>query len=201
VIYAMARHDLLVMTVLAGFGAIFGTLGDVGHVWTGAISFDHPSIWGIGWWVPPQYAAAVVAIAFSHTFLDGPLGREQRFAHTPPRLIAGIAATYAVWMSTGLLDFHPWLVAGTLAPVALLVWWFFDRTWQGLLLGLATAIVGVSIELLLVSAGVFNYTHPDTLAVGVSFGCVYLPASVAVGNLGRWALARAPLTVADPRAA
>ncbi|MEO7331084.1 MAG: hypothetical protein ABI193_21085 [Minicystis sp.] len=171
--------------ILAVLGAVFGTLFDYAHVRTGAIVYPASSPIGVPFWVPFLYAGSALLIGFSHPSMDRRLGRPERFAPTPQRLVAGFAGFLGVWFLSGALPFGSGVVALILAPIALGIWFFLDRTWQGLLLGMLTAIIGFAMEVVLSRAGLFRHTHPDVLGIAVWLPCIYVAASVGVGNLGR----------------
>lgn len=171
--------------ILASLGAVFGTLFDYAHVRTGAIAYPSPSPIGVPFWVPFLYAGSALLIGFSHPTMDRWLGRPERFALTPLRIAAGFAGFLAVWFLSGALPFGSGAVALILAPIALAIWFFLDRTWQGLVLAALTAIIGFAMEVGLSRAGLFRHTHPDVLGIAVWLPCIYVAASVGVGNLGR----------------
>ena len=80
---------------------------------------------------------------------------------------------------------------GSLAKVGLLViiyvnfWVMAGRGWQNLLLSVVTAITGTLVEMVLVAAGAFSYVHPDVLGVPYWLPCIYMCASLAMGDVGR----------------
>jgi hypothetical protein len=80
------------------------------------------------------------------------------------------------------------LIAGS----TILVWLLLDRTWQGVVLAILTAIVGTLVEITLVRLGAFWYLPPKDALFGVGswLPWLYFSASVAVGNLGRFLQAR-----------
>jgi hypothetical protein len=172
--------------VLALLGATFGTLFDWAHVRTGAIGYPRPDMFGIAWWVPLLYTCASLAIGLSHPIADRLLGRRPRFPHTRARLAVGFFGLCAIWFASGALPFSTMVVSAFLAPAALALWWTLDRTWQGLLAAVATAIVGFAVEVVLSRAGFFHHTHPDVLGIAVWLPWIYVAASVGLGNVGRW---------------
>ena len=65
------------------------------------------------------------------------------------------------------------------------MWYVSDKTWQGFVLAILTAIVGTGFEMVLTTTGHFYYTQPHILGVPVWLPLLYICASIAVGNLGR----------------
>ena len=75
-----------------------------------------------------------------------------------------------------------------LAVSALLLWYAADRSWQGLILAALTAAVGSAVEIYLVQQRAYVYLSPKDNFYGVAswLPWLYVAASVAVGNLGRF---------------
>jgi len=69
---------------------------------------------------------------------------------------------------------------------SLAMWWALDRTWQGVVAALATALGGCATEVALSHAGLFHYTHPDVLGLAQWLPWNYVAAAVGLGNVGRW---------------
>lgn len=64
-------------------------------------------------------------------------------------------------------------------------WWLFDGTRQGLGMAALTAVCGPLVEIALIYAGLYQYTHPVILHVPTWIPWVYFCGGAAVGNLGR----------------
>jgi hypothetical protein len=182
-----ARGPLLRRIVILGLlGASFGTLLDYGHVWTGTTVYARPSAFGVAWWVPLLYIGAALGIGLSHPLVDRLLGRRARPPLTPLRLAAGFVGLCAVWFGSGALPLSTGGVSAILGPVVLALWFFLDRTGQGLALALATALSGFAVEVTLSRAGLFHHTHQDVLGVPIWLPWIYVAASVGIGNIGRY---------------
>src|SRR5580704_15914898 len=158
----MARAAL----ALAILGALLGPVLDYAHVVTGAIRYPPPVRW-LPWWVPLLYAGAALAIGLSHPAVDAALGRRPRLPLTGGRVAAGFGVFCAVWLASGALPFASSAVAAILAPASLALWWWLDRTWQGLAQAVTTAAGGCAVEVALSRAGLFSHTHPDVLGVAL----------------------------------
>ncbi len=163
-------------------GATFGTALDALHVYTGVERYPMPTFLGVAWWVPLLFGVAAIAIGYSHPLVD-PLLQHRRFR----RLSASIGEL--TWLLLAYLISASRLE--TIAKVGILLiiylnfWLLAGRSWQNLLLSFVTAVTGTLIEMILVAAGVFSYTHPDILGVPYWLPCIYACASLAVGDLGR----------------
>jgi hypothetical protein len=169
---------------LALLGAVLGPLLDYAHVVTGAIRYA-PGVRFVPWWVPLLYAGAALSVGLAHPAMDRHLGRvpaPKDRAH----LAAGFAGFCAVWVASGAIPLGSAAVAAILAPASLALWWWLDRTWQGLVQAAATAAGGCLVEMTLSRAGLFAHTHPDVLGLAWWLPWIYVAASVGVGNVGRW---------------
>ncbi len=182
--------------ILAFIGSLLGTLLDYSHVASGTIVYSHPAIRGVAWWVPLLYASAGLGIGLSHPWLDARFradGASTRRETSPENVLFALVGLAAVWGSSGYLPMADSLRSLVLGPLALGVWFACDRTRYGLVLALATALVGCLVELGLSSLGAFRYVHPDAGPIASWLPWIYVTASVAVGNLGRFLGDNAPL--------
>lgn len=180
---------LRAVIALAVMGAALGPMLDYLHVVTGAIRY-HPPVPFVPWWVPLLYTGASLAIGLSHPVMDPLLGRAQPPPLTPARLAAGFVGLCAVWFASGAIHLPSAIVAAILAPASLALWWWLDRTGQGLAQAAATAVGGCAVEIVLSRAGVFSHTHQDVLGVALWLPFIYVAASVGLGNMGRWLVHR-----------
>lgn len=180
--------------ILALVGGLLGALLDYSHVASGTIVYTHPAMAGVAWWVPLLYACSGLAIGLSHPTLDARLRRPAREI-TPENVLVGVVGLAAVWISSGYLPWNDPVRALVLGPLAMLVWLACDRTRAGLLLAIGTAIVGCLVEVALTALDAFHYAHPDAGPIASWLPWIYVTASVAVGNLGRFLADNAPIDV------
>jgi len=175
-------------------GAILGPVGDFCHVFTETTGYPQGVFafyfWKIPFWVPLLFGGAALMIGLSHPFLDrlfkAPLSRPG--SQDWKSIVCGLVVFIALYSLSGFL---PWEAGGfsdiILAMGGLGVWGILDRTWQGILFGILTAIVGTFIEIILVKIGAFYYLPHASNVWGVAswLPWIYIAASVTVGNLGR----------------
>jgi hypothetical protein len=183
---------------LFAYGAIGGTALDALHVISGIERYAMPVLFGLlAWWVPLLFGGASLAIGTSHPLLDSHFGSREQ-TRTLIRSSAELGwLVLAYLLSAGPL---PSLVkVGLLALVFLVFWLLAGRGWSHLLLAAMTAGVGTGIEVLLVHVGAFSYLQPDLGGVPFWLPCLYLYASLAVGNLGRVLHHRSPSSQNDSR--
>jgi hypothetical protein len=193
------------LALLLALGAVLGPVGDLFHVLSRTDGYPPAGpgqlriIGLLPLWVPALFAGATPAIAFGNAAADrwlaslasSPAPRRPGL-RTWGRVLAGLLALLAIWAASGFL---PLATGGpkdaVIAALSLAVWYALDRTWQGLALGLATAILSTPVEMLLVHAGAFYYYPEATNFLGVPswLPWIYFTASVSVGNFGRALLA------------
>jgi hypothetical protein len=133
------------------------------HVYRYVEQYTNPAFFGIAWWVPFLFGSAVVAIGYSHPFID-PLTRNVRRAYRVTTSIAELT-----WLLLAyLIAASP---INSLAKTMLLIliyinfWLLAGRGWQNLVLSFVTAITGTLMEMTLVATGAFSYVQPDILGV------------------------------------
>jgi hypothetical protein len=182
------RTIMFRVLVLFLAGAVVGPLGDFCHVLSDTDGYPVYSwivpVLGLPLWVPPLFGLAAVGIGLSHPWADRFLGPKQpRPGLTNTFLItSALIALLVVWAASGFLPLETGGAKDLFMIAAALGMWFaYDRTWQGALLGLLT--------------GVFYYRPQASNLWGVPswLPVLYFCASIAVGNFGRFiAPAKAP---------
>jgi hypothetical protein len=179
----MYLHKGLPILYLFLLGATLGTALDAFHVYSGVERYPVPTFLGVAWWVPLLFGAAAVAIGCSHVGADLLLRQRRR----PVRLVWSlgegmwVVLTYVVSAS----ELDSWAKVGLLGVIYINFWVMAGRSWQNLVLSVMTAITGTLVEMVLVATGAFSYVHPDMLGVPYWLPCIYLCASLAVGDVGR----------------
>jgi len=177
--------------ILFLFGAILGTFGDWLHVASETLGYPNPlfPLPGTGQpiWVPFLFGGATLLIGLSHPWVDQWLGYS-RVKRGWISISTGIALFLALYGASGFL---PMDTGGAkdlvLLSSALLIWFSLDRTWQGLVLGMATGLMGTFFEMSLTHTGLFYYYPTQSNFKGVPswLPWLYLAASVTTGNFGR----------------
>ena len=181
--------------ILFVLGATLGPLGDWFHVISETTAYPsgvYAFYFGKQpYWVPLLFGAAGLAIGLSHPQMDRWLGAP--FGRRGSRGIAGVIFGIAAFLGIYAMSAFAPLETGssldiTIAAAAMLLWWAADRTWQGLLLAALTAAVGCAVEIYLVQQRAYVYLSPKDNFYGVAswLPWLYVAASVAVGNLGRF---------------
>jgi hypothetical protein len=175
----------------AALGAVMGTLLDALHVWNVTARYD--GVWrfpylNVAWYVPFEFTVAGVIVGMLRPELDEEWHRKR---DDLPRLKVafGLGCFVVAWAGSGLLSrvgAANALIALGFGATALGVWALTDRTWQGALAGVITAVLGVGVEASLVWQGTYFYTTPSLWGVPVWLPSLYLTACIAIGNLGRF---------------
>ncbi len=164
-------------------GATLGTALDALEVYSGVERYPWPMLFGVAWWVPLLFGAAAVAIGYSHPLVDPLISRTRPYRRLSSSIGELTWLVLAYLISASTLDSQA--KVGLIAIIYLNFWLLAGRSWQDLLLSFVTAVTGTLVEMILVNAGVFSYTHPDILGVPYWLPGLYACASLAVGDLGR----------------
>lgn len=175
----------------AVLGTTVGTLLDAVHVWTktaGYAGVAKVPVLEVAWYVPPEFALAGVVVGMLRPEFDEEL-RRKRSDLPAWKVLAGMVLLVVVWGASAL--FGLWgmgnvTITAVLLPVGAAGWYAFDRTKQGVIAALLTALLGVGVESALTYTGSYYYTRPDFIGVPVWLPVVYVTACGAVGNLGRF---------------
>ena len=169
------------------WGALLGSFFDGFHTHGGMTSYPRPWFWMMAWWTPLVFGLAALSIAVSHVLLDRELRR-------PSRSLSTFAVLGGLGYFGGFYYLSGFLRVGNPEKLALLIMGWaalyavLDRTWQGAVLALSTAAVGCTVEILLTGAGAFTHLRADRWGIPMWLPALYLLASLALGNLGRFML-------------
>ena len=71
------------------------------------------------------------------------------------------------------------------AGMAVVLWYLFDRTAHGFVLGVVFGVLGTVGTSALASAGAYTFTHADLFGVRSWIPCLLFSAAVCVGTVGR----------------
>ncbi|WP_224242591.1 INSIG family protein [Hyalangium gracile] len=165
--------------ILTGLGATLGSLLDGIHSHFGALTYTTPFMARAAWWVPLLFAGA-----YAGGVARPLLGRDE-----PPLPAWKAALGMGLFIAAYWLTVAPWawtLRSAILGGIFVLGWWICDRTLLGVGIAVLTAILGPTVEILLVHAGTF--VHHEVLFLGIPgwLPFLYLSAAVGLGSLARW---------------
>ena len=181
--------------ILFFIGFFLGPIGDYFHVLSQTTGYPQGVFdfyWGpIPFWVPFLFGSASIGVGLSHPWFDGFLGGPPVRPGARNAVIAwiGIFSFLGLYCLSGFLPGGAGgLSDGILALLAILIWALLDWTWQGILLGVLTAITGTALEITLVHLEIFSYLPPKNNLLGVAswLPWLYFAASVTLGNFGRY---------------
>lgn len=176
---------LRAILVLFVTGAILGSVCDGFHTHSLTTFYPRPWILKMAWWVPLLFGSAGLAIGLTHPVCDRWFKRQQKLPLSWYVIISGLGLFMGLYFLSGFLNFSNSYKFFLLGILSVLFWGFFDRTWQGLALGILTALVGCTVEIMLSALGLFDYTHPDLWGIPAWLPWLYIAGSTTVGNLGR----------------
>ena len=104
-------------------------------------------------------------------------------------MLYGISAFSGQYYVSGALDYSlidPLQINIILSTAAILGFQYFDGSFAGLYLAIATAIAGPVAEIFLINIiHLYSYTHADVLGICSWIPSIYFLGGSAVGNLAR----------------
>lgn len=155
------------LLALFAVGAAGGLVGDAGHVQAGVTTYlddATPVIWESALWFPILVGLATATVGELRLRLGPP-----RPGYDPVLGVAAIAAVLAIYAITALVADEPEGPATTL--IALLVVLVACRLGGGrpaLVCGLAVAVAGPAVEVLVVELELARYNPPSDTLAGVA---------------------------------
>ncbi|TRY88871.1 hypothetical protein DNTS_016950, partial [Danionella cerebrum] len=138
------------------------------------------------WWVPACCGAAAALIGLLYPCLDRCVGEPLRLKSEWSSVIRCLAVFVGINHASAKVDFvNNVQLSLTLGALSIGLWWSFDRSRQGLGLGVAIALLATMVTQLLVYNGLFQYTSPDFLYIRSWLPCIFFAGVITVGNIGR----------------
>lgn len=168
------------------FGFLFGPIGDFFHIKTQVIAYSQDVyLWpwsGPPQWVPFYFGFLAVLIGVTHVLFYNAISK------TPTHLFKKTALSSLPYVALGifitsysLMAYLPWSTGGNdllILLVCLGIWFFFNRTLAGFILGIITSLVGCCVEVAFVKLGIFEYLIPNKfLGVPTWLPWIYFLAS------------------------
>jgi hypothetical protein len=175
---------------LLAIGSTLGPCYDAIHTFSGATWYPAPQFLRSVWWCPPLFAFAALSIGLSRPAFDAVV-RKVPVAAPPGRDVAVVMALFTFgYAASGFLPTEWPAKLALLLALFVACLWFFDRSLAAVSGAIGAAFGGWLVEYVLTSHG--HFFHKDTQLYGVAgwIPGLYALASVAVGNLGRWLVAR-----------
>lgn len=165
-------------------GAILGPIGDGFHTHSQTLYYPEVLFLKMAWWVPFLFGSATVFIAHSHLTFDRLLKRPQKKLSWTT-VVIGLASFMFLYFCSGFLKIETIPMVVFLAIGSSMVYLTMDRTWQGAIYCVLTALIGSLVEVAISGFDLFYYYEPDILGIPYWLPFLYIAASVAVGNFAR----------------
>ncbi|CAM1326486.1 INSIG2 (predicted) [Pycnogonum litorale] len=139
-----------------------------------------------GWWVTPVCGSASALVGLLYPCVDEKLGEPHTFRREWSSVMRCATVFVGISHATAKIDFDSnTQLSLALAAMSIGLWWFFDRSINGLGLGVGIAILATFIYQILLYQQVFNYTESDFLYVRSWLPSVFFSGGVTVGSIGR----------------
>lgn len=153
------------------------------------------------WWLLPSCGFAATVIGLLYPCMDSALRRRQEISsaavaaavpaskgrrHEWSSVMRCIAVFVGINHASAKISFDStFQLSLTLGALSLGLWWLFDRSRSGLLLGLVIASLATAVTQVLVFFGVFWYSEPDFVYIRSWVPCIFFSGGVTIGTIGR----------------
>jgi hypothetical protein len=181
----MRNKKIMGFFLLALLGAGIATVCDGFHVYTRALSYTHPCLFGQAWWVFPGFVVIFLFIEYTYFLLAGhlPAGIDARQSVSAGSLrgVVETTTTFAlVYLLSGFGNFEPVWLSVIFYSTFLARWLFtYDRMWL-LVLSILMAFGGMFVEGLYAAAGLMTYRQVDVFHVPFWLGGLYVHGAFAL---------------------
>ncbi|GAV08592.1 hypothetical protein RvY_18257 [Ramazzottius varieornatus] len=144
------------------------------------------SLFSSAWWIPPCCGIASACIGIAYPYMDEKLGKAHRFKREWSCVMRCIAVFVGINHASAKIAFANNLqLSITLGAMSIGLWWLFDRSRSGFMLGLAIAFFATFVTQVLVYNDMFQYSEPDFLYIRSWIPCIFFSGGITIGSLGR----------------
>ncbi len=135
--------------ILIIVGFFVGSIFDSFHTISETTVYTNPVIFKMAWWSPFVFGLAALSIGLLLPVTDGFLKRKD-IRLTLSIVICGLIVFGGVYFLSGFAPLFK-LSKNLIVPLGtIVIWLFFDKTWQGIVEGVVVAFWGAFIEILLI---------------------------------------------------
>ena len=138
------------------------------------------------WWITPGSAAAAVLIGLAYPSMDYWLGETHDFGREWSSVLRCLAVFVGFTHASVKISFVDGLqLSIAISAMSFGMWWLFDRSVGGLVLGFFIAFVGTCVTRYLGSYGYFSLTEPDFQYVNSWLPGIIFAGGTTFGSIGR----------------
>ena len=166
------------------FGAVVISFFDGFHTHSATTAYPHPWILQMAWWTPLLFGSTVAFGGLAYTMGYRALGGGPEVT-SPARLAIALTGFGLLYFASGYVPLPHASMLALLVTGAIVLWAIADRSWQGIVLALASAACGCATEIFLTHIGAFMHLHPDALGIPLWLPGIYMASGPAIGQLAR----------------
>ncbi|CAG8554893.1 1467_t:CDS:2 [Funneliformis caledonium] len=138
-------------------------------------------------WIPPICGASAVLVGSlfplaDYWFMRKPQDFQREWSNVMRCMGGFIGVAYA---ATKLPWSSNYQVSCTLALISIVLWFLFDRTLHGFMMSALFSSIGTGVMYMLVSNGIYSFTHADFFGVRSWIPCILYSSCVCFGTIGR----------------
>jgi len=181
----MGRRIVPGLAVVALVGGIAATLCDANHVATGTLGYPRPALFGQAWWVLPGFVVAFLGMGVAYLVavprLPAGISTQQSTAPAGAgAFVEAMTSFVLLYLLSGFGNESPVLLSLVFYGAFALRWGFaYERAWL-LVLAVALAIGGMTVEGSLGALKLAAYRHVDFFHVPLWLGALYMHGAFAL---------------------
>ena len=138
------------------------------------------------WWITPSTATAAVFIGLAYPCVDQWLGDKHEFGREWSSVLRCLAIFVGITHASVKISFADGLqLSIAVMALSFAMWWLFDRSLGGIILGFFIAFSGTCIIHSLASNGVLTLTEPDFQYIYSWLPGIIFAGGTTFGSIGR----------------
>lgn len=138
------------------------------------------------WLITPFSASGAVIIGLTYPWVDGCLDKPHSFKREWSSVLRCFAIFMGINYASVKINFvNSFQLSLTIAAMSFGMWWLFDRSMNGLMLGLTIAFFGTFITQILGHYEFYQLTQPDFFYVRSWLPGIIFAGGTTFGSIGR----------------
>lgn len=138
------------------------------------------------WWVPLAAGLLSLCVGLLYPTVDSIYGNKPVLNCDWPCLIRISIIFFGINHACMKLDYmNSVQLSVTLSVLSVILWWFFDSTVSGLIVGLISTLVFISVSQFFVYHGLARYKEPDFFFLRSWIPSLIFSAVITFGTIGR----------------
>ena len=179
------KFKLIKILPFALLGAVVATICDANHVFTEALSYPEPFLFGQAWFVFPGFVVAFTFMGLNYLFAPSLFPKAATSSESTTEgsvsvFVENLLFFMMVYLLSGFGNYEP-IILSVIFYASFLIRWFFTYERMFILLfAIVLGIGGMAVEGAMTQFDLVHYREPEIFGVPFWLGGVYMHGALAL---------------------